>query len=114
MEQNPYEPPPSRITPERAMFLATLPSVFCGLERAIGIYTFIDRVVAIPIPAAQEAMAFGVRAKLVEVDDNGRVRLNAALQEKRNTLESQAWCYEEAVCELANWIGCVHDPELEI
>jgi hypothetical protein len=92
------------ISEEQALFLATLPDVFCDLAYAIRVHSFVNRVAVISEDAARDAIDFGSRAALVEADPEGNVRLAEWLRRRRDALEASEGLFELAVGELSDVI----------
>lgn len=92
------------ISEEQADFIASLPDVFCDLTDAIRVHAFINRVAVISENDARDALVFGWRANLVEVNHEGKVRLAEWLRQRRDVLEASTGYYECAVSELSDLI----------
>jgi hypothetical protein len=92
------------ITEEQALFLATLPDVFCDLQYAIRVHASTNRVAEINEDAACDAIEYGLGAKVVETDGEGKLRLVDQLKREREKLEASEGYFELAVFEVSRAI----------
>lgn len=77
---------PQRLSESQALFIATLPNVYCDLEYAIRSHSFSQHVAAVTLVFAREAAEIGRALGYVEFNAKEEIRLARFLQKTRDKL----------------------------
>jgi hypothetical protein len=91
----------SHLNEEQALFIASLPDVFCDLEYAIWMHSFTNRDASLSVDSAQDAIRLALQFNYIELDNEGRIRLAESQRNRRDFLKSSEGYFEMAVYELS-------------